>query len=241
MFKKVLIAVFFVCIGNIVCEAQHITTGNIQFERKINLQKQSSELSYLERLKKDNLQFKTDIFDFNFNEQGSVYLITQADEKIDFFNVPALNNIVIHDFKSKTKLVKKEIFDQAFIVKDTGCKIQWKYTGELREIAGYECKKAEAIIFDSIYVVAFYAEEILAPGGPESFHGLPGMILGLAIPRLNTTWFATKVELIKGDLNKFKHSIKGTVTDSQNLKILLEKNSSSWGTNANRYLIWSVI
>lgn len=30
-------------------------------------------------------------------------------------------------------------------------------------------------------------------GGPESFTGLPGMILGVALPHDNTTWFATQV------------------------------------------------
>jgi GLPGLI family protein len=46
---------------------------------------------------------------------------------------------------------------------------------------------------DSIYVVAFYTDEIHVSGGPESFHGLPGMILGVAVPHENVTWFATKV------------------------------------------------
>jgi GLPGLI family protein len=32
-------------------------------------------------------------------------------------------------------------------------------------------------------------------GGPESVHGLPGMILGMGVPRLHATWFATKVEV----------------------------------------------
>ncbi len=47
---------------------------------------------------------------------------------------------------------------------------------------------------DSIYVVAFYTDEILTTGGPESFTGLPGMILGIAIPHEHVSWFATKVE-----------------------------------------------
>jgi GLPGLI family protein len=47
---------------------------------------------------------------------------------------------------------------------------------------------------DSIYVIAFYTDEIPVSGGPESFTGLPGMILGIVLPRLNTTYFATKVE-----------------------------------------------
>jgi len=44
-------------------------------------------------------------------------------------------------------------------------------------------------------VVAFYTDEILVKGGPESFNGLPGMIMGIAVPRLSLTLFATKIEL----------------------------------------------
>jgi hypothetical protein len=39
----------------------------------------------------------------------------------------------------------------------------------------------------------FIPESITTSGGPESFTGLPGMILGLAIPHEHITWFATKV------------------------------------------------
>ena len=53
------------------------------------------------------------------------------------------------------------------------------------------------MVMDSIVVIAFYTDEILTSGGPESFNGLPGMIMGLAIPRLHTTWYATKLALRK--------------------------------------------
>jgi hypothetical protein len=53
-----------------------------------------------------------------------------------------------------------------------------------------------ARIFDSVVVIAFYTDEIIPTSGPESFGGLPGMILGLAIPRLHTTWYATKLEVM---------------------------------------------
>lgn len=42
--------------------------------------------------------------------------------------------------------------------------------------------------------ICFYTDDILVTGGPEGIHGLPGLILGVGIPRLHTTWFATKVE-----------------------------------------------
>ncbi len=75
-------------------------------------------------------------------------------------------------------------------------KIDWKIGSEIRKIAGFDCRKAVGKIMDSIIVIAFYSDEIIPSGGPESFTGLPGMILGLAIPRMHATWYATKLELI---------------------------------------------
>ena len=48
-------------------------------------------------------------------------------------------------------------------------------------------------MLDSIYIVAFFAEKKSVSGGPESFSGLPGMILELALPHDNIIWRATKV------------------------------------------------
>lgn len=48
---------------------------------------------------------------------------------------------------------------------------------------------------DSVYVFAFYTDEITLTGGPVSVNGLPGLILGLTIPRLYTSYMATTVTL----------------------------------------------
>jgi len=42
-------------------------------------------------------------------------------------------------------------------------------------------------------VVAFYTDKIPVSGGPESFNGLPGMILEVAVPHEHVTWTATKI------------------------------------------------
>ena len=43
-------------------------------------------------------------------------------------------------------------------------------------------------------MIAWYADDILTKGGPESFNGLPGMILGVAIPHEHITIFAQQVQ-----------------------------------------------
>src|SRR5690606_22920666 len=74
-------------------------------------------------------------------------------------------------------------------------KIRWSITDEYREIAGYNCRRANGITADSTYVIGFFANEIPIDGGPESINGLPGLILGLVVPSQHVSYFATKVEI----------------------------------------------
>ena len=102
-------------------------------------------------------------------------------------------NTVYTDLNTGISTNHKIFFDQTYLLKDTVRKINWKITDETREIAGYTCRRANAIILDSIYVVAFYTNEIHVSCGPESFTGLPGMILEVALPHDNVIWKAVKV------------------------------------------------
>lgn len=97
----------------------------------------------------------------------------------------------------KTKEFERynDIIGQKVIIKDTVKNIKWKITDEYREIAGYNCRRANGITADSVYVIGFYANEIPIDGGPESINGLPGLILGLVVPSQHVSYFATKVEI----------------------------------------------
>jgi GLPGLI family protein len=114
-------------------------------------------------------------------------------------------------------VVQKSVFEETFLVKDSVRKIKWKITDETRDIAGYTCRRANGIMMDSIYVVAFYTTEIPLSGGPEQFSGLPGMILGAALPHENITWFATKVTDAGLPPNTVVPPKKGKVTDGKGL------------------------
>jgi len=102
-------------------------------------------------------------------------------------------NIVHSDFHNKTSISVRSLEGDKFYVQDSLRKFTWKATDEFRDIAGFKCRRANGLMFDSIYVVAFYTDQIIPKLGPESFSGLPGGILGIALPQNNTTWFATKV------------------------------------------------
>ena len=108
------------------------------------------------------------------------------------------------------------------------------------KIAGFDCRKAVGKVMDSIIVIAFYTDEIVPSGGPESFAGLPGMILGVAIPRMHTTWYATKLqlaELTPTDLAVPKKGKKLAGADFQSqLDVILKR----WGDRGSR-IRWQML
>ncbi|MGN0001983.1 MAG: GLPGLI family protein [Sphingobacterium composti] len=106
------------------------------------------------------------------------------------FEASTYSNLSTNEYKRYNDLVGQKI-----IIQDTLKKIKWTITDEYREIAGYNCRRANGITEDSTYVIGFYANEIPIDGGPESINGLPGLILGLVVPSQHVSFFATKVEI----------------------------------------------
>ena len=126
-------------------------------------------------------------------------------------------------------------------MQDIILKIKLKITNDLRNIAGYDWRKSIVIINDSIAVFAFYSDELLINGGPEGMHGLPGMILGVGIPRLHATWFATKVEVFDVNLKPVTAPTKGRKVTRKEMMTRLGKLAEEWGTYGSKMLINFVI
>jgi GLPGLI family protein len=154
---------------------------------------------------------------------------------------PATDNIVLTDFRTDTVKANKNIFDQKFFVTDSIRMMDWKERDEIRTIAGYKCHKAVGRICDTVYVVAFYTEDIPLAGGPEMFGGLPGMIMELAIPRLHTTWVATKVELTAPAQSVFTIQEKGKNVNEKELADKVYDSFRKWGSMASRNIWWTVL
>ena len=95
---------------------------------------------------------------------------------------------------------------------------------------------------DSVFVVAFFTEQILSTSGPEGFNGLPGMILGVVIPRMHTTWYATKLELTEIKENQLVAPKKGKPINNNELHKQLKELIKDWyaGRNPNRN-IWQIM
>ena len=227
-------------------QTEFIASGKITFERKTNVHRlyftEEEMGSWDEMMKKMIPQFLVNNFELMFSPDKSLYRQTkdQPDNKMAFFGEsPGSNNVVYKDFANGIITSQKQIFEKLYLLKDSINQFEWKLQPETRTIAGLECKKAITKICDSVVVVAFYTEEIISTSGPESFSGLPGTILGLAIPRLYTTWFATKLELTgEAEITRITPPSKGKNSTTGKMLTTIDEAINDWGKKYRDKSIW---
>jgi GLPGLI family protein len=121
------------------------------------------------------------------------------------------------------------------LVADSLRNLKWRITADTRLIAGFECHRATTLIMDSVFVVAFYTDEIPSSSGPESFGGLPGMILGMVIPKLHSSWYATKV--VMGSPKPILPPKKGKKVTAAEMQATLKDHFKDWGDWANTLIM----
>jgi GLPGLI family protein len=243
---------FFLLISNSLSAqiAHFITDGKIEYDKTVNmyaiLRKQINKDNEVymkpayEAFQRNNPQFRTLKSTLSFSKDKTLFDPIPSENPVKgyFTSDPTAeqNNIIFTDLKAASSVSQKKVFEETFLVKDSTRAIKWKITGETREIAGYFCRRANAVIMDSIYVVAFYTDEIPLTGGPESFTGLPGMILGVALPHDGVTWFATKVSEQPIPATVIAPPKKGKAVDNKALKATLNSALKNWGDEAQAFL-----
>ena len=197
--KKITSILFALIILSLSSSAQQmIEKADIEFEVKTNIKKTLGESPWAEMLKESVPTFKIAYYHFIFNNNQSLFKWDHFDEKNklpEFMTSDEQESTWYLNHNTNSLEMKKSIFGTPILIKDSIPSIEWKLTNEQMNIAGFNCRKAIGKIFDSVYVFAFYAEEIPISGGPCSISGLPGMVLGMTIPRLYTSWMATKINV----------------------------------------------
>lgn len=240
--KAILILFYLFCSQILLAQSTFISKGKIEFERRTNVWAELKG-SFAEQIKKVTPQYQSSFFNYEFDDNKAIYQPGREPETKTngfFGGAPASDNIVYTDYENGKSIARKNVFEKSFLIEDSLRNARWKITNDFREIAGFNCRRATTIIMDSVFVVAFYTDEIMIPGGPESFNGLPGMILGLVINRLHTTWYATKVEVnVVNDKNITPPKSGKKITNSEILETL-RKSFSDWGEYANRN-IWAIL
>jgi GLPGLI family protein len=234
-----------------VTAQQFIKSAAIEYEVKTNIRKNMWDGFFTDQLTENLPQLKTAYYTLTFSGDRSIYKFDHwgGDRKLPAFLTSADENSVWYtDLKDDDYEMQKVFESTEVIVKGSIQPLPWRMTNETRVIAGFSCRKAFTILFDSVYVFAFYTDQIVFSGGPCRLHGLPGVILAMTVPRLYMSWFATKVMVndvdkseiipIKGkkkyDLNFLKNTFIDANKDwydsdsTENRKIQQFKSRELW-------------
>lgn len=233
--------------GLVLGQSKFITSGTIHYQKTQNMfaiLKKKVTKDHMEnkpryedyqRTEDQFLQYQSTLV---FNAASSLFTPIPGKPIPWYYDAPIADqvNIVYSDFAKGTTTVQKDFYEQRFLIKDSLRKITWKLTDETRDVAGYKCRRANGLVLDSVYVVAFYAEDIHVSGGPESFNGLPGMILQVVLPHENVSWLATQVNLAPVDDKKLVPPTDGIPANYKKLFDVLWEAQSKYG-EIGRYFI----
>jgi GLPGLI family protein len=239
--KKILIPVL-VLLSAASHAQQFISAGKIEYEMRVNNHRMFGNGIFAEMFKDKMPNFSTYYYNLTFTDNKALYKFDRLNEKdkMPFMDNSRNDDIWFSDYNTQMFYNSKFVFDGTYLLSDTLMNINWKLVpNETREIAGFNCRKAQGIIFDSVYVFAFYTDEITANGGPMGIHGLPGMILGLTIPRMFSSWIATKLEVNGVNTNIVTAPTKGKKKDAGELKINVERATKDWGTWGQQS-VWNI-
>jgi GLPGLI family protein len=238
--KKIIVAIMIGSSGA-ACAQQFINSGSIEFEVRTNNHRALGDEGMWAQMFKDKIpQFSNTYYQYTFNDNKSIYKFARYDEKTKMPRGFGMSNpeddVWYNDYSTGNFSNYRFILGDNYLLTGALMNIEWKLTPtETRDIAGFNCRKATGIIFDSVYVFAFYTDEITVSGGPMGINGLPGMILGLTIPRMFTSYIATKLQVSGVDVRTIAAPQKGKKKDFVSLRkdaLRITKDWGKWGQQA---------
>lgn len=243
--QKIAFFLFIVFSGGASAQQAFHPAAKVEFEKVVYVRQQYKELfaDWYEEFK--NMIPEKVVNQYEFLGDTSRSLFREVKEAVlppnTWYQEVASKNVVYNDYKTQRTVTQKPVAEETFLVEDSLLSIRWKLTADTRTIAGYECRKAIGFVDDTLAIFAFYTDEILVNGGPEGIHGLPGMILGVGVPRLHTTWFATKVEVNGISVNNITPASKGKKVDRRKMISSLDEVLKNWGKNGRNMVLNYVI
>lgn len=135
------------------------------------------------------------------------------------------DGIIYRNTKTKVHKESEDLFGKEFLIVDEPESRDWKILNEFKQIGQYECQKAvfesttrqmtvdsengnEVVEkIDTIQVVAWFAPSIPVSHGPDSYWGLPGLIL--EVKNGNFSILCTKVVMNSDDIGEIEIPKKG--------------------------------
>jgi GLPGLI family protein len=218
--------------------------GIVYFERRTFWVNIMNRLTYLSTEEKDRLKLTWGSTDegwkqnmtLAFTPKESLYAYGE-DNADEGWSGRKETLFLTKNFETERSTDYIDILGKSYVVDDTLRSPKWKILNQIKEVAGFICMKAETE--DPIKkqkIVAWFAQDIPVPAGPERYFGLPGLILELDINDGDVTIIAQKVEWKKLTKELNLKKLKGKkINDAEYDKIISDYIKESIKAFRNPY------
>ena len=224
------------CAMGTVAFAQ-VKEGKVIYERKVNMH---ARLTGEQASMKNMIpEFTTVKMELSFAGDQSMYKSVAEGEDIRETAGEGDGNRVVMRFRGTDDetyknystgmtIQQRELGPKKYIIEDTLRKLAWKLdeTGETKTIKGYNCKKATTKNQQGSEVVAWFCDQIISPSGPETYGGLPGMILELNVNNSETVFTTLEIS-DKSDGKVVKAPTNGKKISRQEFQKMLDDQFGS--------------
>lgn len=231
--KKYLLAILICGLWSFI--SNQAEEGLITYTTKVNMHKNLPEER--EELKKMIPEFNITRNVLLFNVAESLYK-SLVEEENPFDQPSGGNRMIMRTGSSNETYVDRneqlvtqlrEFMGKRYLIKKEQNRIPWKLENDTKEIQGYTCKSASYTDENNRKIKAWYTEEIRIALGPDSFHGLPGLILEVAINDDDMVISAEKIELRALKKNELKAPKGGQEVTDEEYRTLLEEQMKNMG------------
>ena len=229
----------------LVCIVHHISGQNqglITYEQKTNLHRRIPPEN--EDMKKMMPEFQTIKQELLFKENESLYRpIDEEDEMpggpgggmVMRFRRP--ETIIYRNHETEYQLAQRAMFEKKYLVEDTLKIAAWKLGTETKSILGHPCYKAtlttetrrDTLVIKN-QVTAWFTQDIYSPFGPETYGGLPGMILALDINNGEVSYIAKSIDP-NADLKDLKAPSKGEKMSGVEFQKIMDERMKEFQRN----------
>jgi GLPGLI family protein len=182
--------------------------GRIIYEVTVNIHRNLPP-ERAEEMKKFMPEFQVSNLELLFNETMSLCknaekqpeappAATEQEGMMRRFMMRRSANVVFRNLKEKRSIEQTDFMDKTFLISDETEKMAWKITGEQKMINGYLAIGAsyqDSLMGRERRIKAYFTPSIPISAGPQTYAGLPGLVIMVDINEGAQTLIAKEITM----------------------------------------------
>jgi GLPGLI family protein len=217
--------------------------GIVSFQQKMNLHRSMPNMD--ENMKAMIPEYRTSEYQLAFTAAVSLYKEIESDEEETDRNGNVRMTMrrpkgeVYYNLKDKKRIELREMMDKKHRIEGEMKTTPWKITEETKMIQGLPCMKAtfEDTTGRKKQIEAWFTPAIPYSIGPESYGGLPGMILEVIINEGEMLFTATKIDYKTPAAEDLAEPKGGTPISEEDYRKEMKEMRKKWGGGNGRVIM----